>query len=60
MTSHNKFSLTGKKVWVAGHRGMVGSALLRRLKSEECNIITINREELDLRRTDLFLVVPYM
>lgn len=49
MSSHNKFSFTGKKVWVAGHRGMVGGALLRRLESEECNIITVNREELDLR-----------
>jgi GDP-L-fucose synthase len=44
------FSLAGRKVWVAGHRGMVGSALVRRLASEGCEILTIARAELDLRR----------
>lgn len=44
------FHLNGKKVWVAGHRGMVGSALCRRLKSEDCEIITTTREQLDLTR----------
>lgn len=43
------FSLTGKRVFVAGHRGMVGSALVRRLQSEDCEIITTSRDELDLR-----------
>jgi GDP-L-fucose synthase len=42
------YSLTGKKIWVAGHRGMVGSALVRRLQSETCDILTAGREELDL------------
>jgi GDP-L-fucose synthase len=42
--------LKGKRVWVAGHRGMVGSALVRRLASEDCEIITATRDELDLRR----------
>ena len=46
------YSLAGKRVWVAGHRGMVGSALLRRLQSENCEIITTTREELDLIRQD--------
>lgn len=42
------FDLTGKKIWVAGHRGMVGSALVRRLASEACTVITVGRDELDL------------
>lgn len=42
------YSLIGKKVWVAGHRGMVGSALLRRLESEQCELITIDRKCVDL------------
>jgi len=40
----------GKRVWVAGHRGMVGSALVRRLAEEECELVTVEREKLDLRR----------
>lgn len=43
------FDLTGKKIWVAGHRGMVGSAICRRLSSEDCQVLTVGREELDLR-----------
>ncbi len=46
------FALAGKSVFVAGHRGMVGSALVRRLLSEECNIIVATRNELDLRRQE--------
>ena len=44
------YSLKGKKVWVAGHRGMVGSALMRRLASEDCELLTATRDEVDLRR----------
>ena len=44
------FSLKGKRVWVAGHRGMVGSAIVRRLAAERCEILTAARGELDLRR----------
>ncbi|HWA70572.1 MAG TPA: GDP-L-fucose synthase [Rhizomicrobium sp.] len=44
------FSLKGKTVYVAGHRGMVGSALVRRLEREGCEILTAPRQELDLRR----------
>ena len=43
------FALKGKKVWVAGHRGMVGSALVRRLEREECNVVTASRQDADLR-----------
>lgn len=43
------FSLRGKRVFVAGHKGMVGSALVRRLAAEDCEILTADRTELDLR-----------
>ena len=42
------FSLAGKRVWVAGHGGMVGSAIVRRLASEDCEVLTVSRTELDL------------
>ena len=44
------FPLAGRKVFVAGHRGMVGSALLRRLVRTGCEILTTTRREVDLRR----------
>src|SRR5260370_376985 len=44
------FSLTGRRVFVAGHRGMVGSALVRRMAREDCEILTAGRDELDLRQ----------
>jgi GDP-L-fucose synthase len=46
------FPLAGKRVWVAGHRGMVGSAIVRRLASEGCEVITAGREVVDLKRQD--------
>jgi GDP-L-fucose synthase len=42
------FELTGKSVYVAGHRGMVGSALVRRLAREDVNLVTADRREVDL------------
>lgn len=42
------YSLVGKRVWVCGHRGMVGSAISRCLASEDCDVLTVNRNELDL------------
>lgn len=42
------FDLTGKRIWVAGHKGMVGSAIMRRLAAEDCEILTVSRSELDL------------
>lgn len=45
----SEFSLGGKRVYVAGHRGMVGSSLCRRLKREDCTILVADRTELDLR-----------
>lgn len=44
------FDLKGKRVWIAGHNGMVGAALLRRLASEGCQLLTAARSELDLTR----------
>nr|MBA3810506.1 GDP-L-fucose synthase [Caulobacteraceae bacterium] len=43
------YPLAGKRVWVAGHRGMVGSAIARRLAGEGCEVLTAPRAELDLR-----------
>jgi GDP-L-fucose synthase len=43
------FDLKGKTVFVAGHRGMVGGALLRRLAQEGAELLTIGRREVDLR-----------
>ncbi|MGH6901956.1 MAG: GDP-L-fucose synthase family protein [Geminicoccaceae bacterium] len=42
--------LAGKRVWVAGHRGMVGSALVRRLEREGAQILTVARRDCDLTR----------
>lgn len=46
----NSFDLAGRRVWVAGHRGMAGSAIVRRLMREDCEIVTVTRSELDLLR----------
>ena len=43
------FDLNGKRVWVAGQRGLVGSALVRRLAGENCILLTANRETVDLQ-----------
>lgn len=44
------YSLAGKRVFVAGHRGMVGSALVRRLAAESCEILSVPHGDVDLRR----------
>ena len=46
------YPVAGKRIWVAGHRGMVGSALVRRLERERCDLLTATREECDLGRQD--------
>jgi GDP-L-fucose synthase len=43
------YALPGKRVWVAGHRGMVGGALVRQLEQENCTVLTVDRTALDLR-----------
>jgi len=44
------FDVTGKRIWVAGHRGMVGAAVVRRLSLEPCTLIAVDRKDLDLTR----------
>jgi GDP-L-fucose synthase len=46
------YTLRSKRVWVAGDRGLVGSALVRRLQREGCELLTAPRESVDLRRPD--------
>src|SRR5262252_4461468 len=46
------FTLRNKRVWVAGHRGLVGGAIVRRLAREGCEVVTAPRETVDLRRPD--------
>jgi GDP-L-fucose synthase len=46
------FDLAGKKVFVAGHRGMVGSAIVRRLANARCELVTAGRDQVDLERQE--------
>ncbi len=53
MSAETIYDLSGKRVFVAGHRGMVGGAIVRRLGRENCaEIQTATRSELDLTRQD--------
>src|ERR1700730_3024871 len=38
-----------RRIWISGHRGMVGSAILRRLAKEDVEILTVDRVDVDLR-----------
>ena len=51
--SKKTINLKGKKVWVAGHRGMVGSSIIRRLASEGCQLLVCDRKEVDLRKQNI-------
>jgi GDP-L-fucose synthase len=42
------FDISGKRIFVAGHRGMVGSAIVRRLRGQGCEILMADRSQLDL------------
>lgn len=44
----HSFDLKKKRIFVAGHRGMVGSALVRRLSGEPCDVLVAKRADLDL------------
>src|SRR6476469_4557026 len=46
------FDLTGKRIFVAGHAGMAGSAIVRRLRTEAAEVLTISHRELDLTRQE--------
>lgn len=43
------YTLTNKRIWIAGHNGMIGSALVSRLANENCEILSVSHDELDLR-----------
>ena len=44
------FDIAGKRIWVAGHTGMVGAAIARRLSREACEVLTVPHAEIDLTR----------
>ncbi|MBM3524014.1 MAG: NAD-dependent epimerase/dehydratase family protein, partial [Alphaproteobacteria bacterium] len=48
----SSYDIRGKRIWVAGHRGMVGSAVVRRLASTGAEILTAGRDQVDLVRQD--------
>lgn len=50
MTNRPSYDLTGKRIWVAGHRGMVGAAVVRALAREGCEILVADRKAVDLKR----------
>jgi len=50
MTAPVHFPLAGRRIWVTGHRGMVGSAVVRRLAGEPCEVLTAGRDRVDLTR----------
>jgi len=47
----NKFDLTGKTIWIPGSRGMVSSAIIRRLSEEKAKILSTTRDDIDLLDT---------
>jgi GDP-L-fucose synthase len=49
LTMNVHYPFAGRRIFVAGHRGMVGSAIVRRLADEDCEIVTAAREAVDLR-----------
>ncbi len=56
--SSKRFDVSGRRIFVAGHNGMVGSAIVRRLAKTDCRLITAGRKTLDLlkqRETEEFL-----
>ena len=50
MKKESSFSISGKKIYVAGHTGMLGTSLVKRLEKENAEIITARRQDLDLTR----------
>jgi GDP-L-fucose synthase len=47
-----KYEIAGKRVFVAGHKGMAGSAIVRRLAQENCTLLTVERKDLDLSKEE--------
>ncbi len=52
MSTSFNYGLAGKKVFVAGHKGMVGSAVVRRLARENCSVLVADRKEVDLTKEE--------
>jgi len=52
MSKRSSYNLRNKRVWVAGHNGLVGSALVRRLERENCEILIAPRDRVDLRSAE--------
>jgi GDP-L-fucose synthase len=52
VTSAKLFDLAGKRIYVAGHEGTVGSAIVRRLAERGCDLLVAGRGELDLERQE--------
>jgi GDP-L-fucose synthase len=52
MTAQILFPLQGKRVFVAGHKGLAGSAIVRRLAAEQCEILIVEHQSLDLTDQD--------
>ena len=48
MTAPLLLNLQGKTVYVAGHTGMAGSAIVRRLEQEDCEVLVADRDTVDL------------
>ena len=46
------YPIDGKRIWVAGHNGMVGRAVVRTLEQRDCEILTADRQTVDLLRQD--------
>jgi len=44
------YELAGKRVYVAGHNGMVGRAVVKALAAENCTVLTAERQDADLLR----------
>ena len=49
MPTNSPYALQNKRVWVAGHRGLVGDALVRRLAIERCEVVAVAHVDCDLR-----------
>jgi GDP-L-fucose synthase len=50
--SDKSFEVAKKRVYVAGHQGMVGSAIARRLCAHGCDLIVATRSDVDLERQE--------
>jgi len=46
---NHSFSFEGKRIWITGHRGMLGSALVRSLSRDDVDLLVTSSQELDLR-----------